>query len=116
MDNRIVHDPHLEVAPDHAEPHYNVLWNALIQNVMSIEEAVQALDASWNLNHDACIQAWDQQVAGDAATLEAQRQLQQQEDEAQAVQQQLEQDTKRAETEKKKLKMRDFDDVTMVGN
>ena len=115
MDNKIAHDPHLEAVPDHAGPHYNVLHNTLTQNGMSVEEAVQALDTSWNLNHDANIQAWDQQVAEDVATLEAQRQLQQQEEEAQAVQWQPKQDAKRSEAEKK-LRMKDFDNTTSVGN
>ena len=54
--------------------------------------AVQALDHSWNLNHDARVQAWDQQETQDAVAVEAQRQQQQQETEAQAVQEQLEQE------------------------
>jgi hypothetical protein len=116
MDNRIMHDPHLEVVPDHAGPHYDVLRNALTQNGMTVEEAVQALNNSWSLNHDARIQAWDQQVAEDAAALEAQRQQQQQEIEAQAAQERLEQEAERAEAEKKKPRMKDFDDATTVGN
>jgi hypothetical protein len=116
MDNRIMHDPHLEVVPDHAGPHYDVLRNALTQNGMTVEEAVQALNNSWSLNHDARIQAWDQQVAEDAAALEAQRQQQQQEIEAQAAQERLEQEAERAEAEKRKPRMKDFDDATTVGN
>ena len=35
MDNRIIHDPHLEVVPDHAGPHYVALHNTLTQNDMN---------------------------------------------------------------------------------
>ena len=116
MDNRILHDPHLEIAPDHAGPHYEVLRNALTHNGMTQEEAVQALDDSWNLNHVARIQAWDLQVAEDDAALEAQRQALQQEAEAQAAQEQLLQEAEKAEAEKKKPKMKDFDDAITVGS
>ena len=63
MDNRILHDPHLEVMPDHAGPHYNLLRIALTQNGLTVEQAVQALNDSWTQNHDARALAWDQQVA-----------------------------------------------------
>ena len=116
MDNRIMYNPHLEVPPDHAGPHFDVLRNTLTQNGMTVEQAVQALDQSWALNHEARIQAWDQQVAQDAAALEAQRQQQQQEAEAQAAQELLEQEAERAEAEKKKPKMKDFDEAATVGS
>ena len=116
MDNRILNDPHLEVVPDHAGPHYDVLRVALTQNGMTAEEAVQALDNSWNLNHGARVQAWDLQVAEDAAALEVQRELQQQEAEAQAAQERQLQEAEKAEAEKKKPKMKDFDDTITVGN
>jgi ATP/maltotriose-dependent transcriptional regulator MalT len=83
---------------------------------MTVEQAVQALNLSWNLNHDARIQAWDQQVAQDAVALEAQRQQQQQEAEAQAAQELLEQEAERAEAKKKKPKMRDFDEAATIGS
>jgi len=67
MDNRIMNDPHLEVMPDHAGPHYDVLRNALAQNGMTPEQAVAALNDSWTQNHVARVQTWDQQVADDAA-------------------------------------------------
>ena len=116
MDNRILHDPHLEVVPDHAGPHYDALRNALTNNGMTPEEAIQALNDSWNLNHDAQVQAWDLQVAEDEAALEAQRQVLQQEAEAQAVQEQLLQEAEKAEAEKKKPKMKDFDDAITISN
>ena len=87
-----MHDPHVEMVPDHAGPHYVALLNTLTQNGMTEEQAVQALNQSWNLNHDTRVQAWDLQVAQDAVALEAQRLQQQQEAEAQAAQELLEQE------------------------
>ena len=110
MDDRIIHDPHLEVIPDHAGPHYDNLRNVLIQNGMDLEQAIQALNDSWTQNHAARVQTWDQQVAADAQALQAQ-QLQQQ-----PAPQELPQQEEGAGGEKKKLKMKDFDDATTVGN
>ena len=62
MDNRIVHDPHLEVIPDHAAPTYGILRNT-VENQMTIEQALQALDNSWTMGHDTRIQAWDHQAS-----------------------------------------------------
>jgi hypothetical protein len=75
MDDRIMHNPHLEVMPSHAGPHYLVLRNTLAQNGMTVEQAVQALNDSWTQNHEARVQAWEQQVANDAAAEEAQRHM-----------------------------------------
>ncbi|KAF8799132.1 hypothetical protein BYT27DRAFT_7121639 [Phlegmacium glaucopus] len=91
MDDRLIHNPHLEVMPDHAGPHYNILRDALTQNGMTPEQAVQALNNSWTQNHDARIQVWDQQEPP-------------------------EREEERVEMEKKKPKMKDFDDTTSVGN
>src|SRR5271168_1453202 len=117
MDNRIIHNPHLEVIPDRAGPHYVVLQDALTHNGMTLKEAIQALDNPWTQNHTARVQAWDQQVVEDDAAAAA----------ADLAQQQLQQDQQvppdlplpgeeRAEGEKKKLKMKDFDKATTVGN
>jgi hypothetical protein len=116
MDDRIIHNPHLEVMPDHAGPHYGVLRDTLTQNGMTVEQAVQALNNSWIQNHEARVQAWEHQVANDAAVEEAQRQQQLQEAQEQAVQLAAEQERERAEMEKKKPKMKDFDDTTTVGS
>ena len=78
MDDRILHNPHLEVIPDHAGPHYDILRNVLIQTGMTPAQAVEALDNSWTQNHGARVQAWDQQEANDAAALMGQQQAQQQ--------------------------------------
>src|SRR5271156_6952878 len=115
MDDRIIHDPHLEAMPDHAGPHYQVLREALVQNGMPVEQAVQALDNSWTMNHDTRILAWNQQVADDAEA--AQQQVPQQQAPEDPVPQALpvpEEDT--GDAEKKKPKMKDFDDATTVGN
>ena len=71
MDNRIIHNPHLEVIPDRAGPHYVVLQDALTHNGMMLEEAIQALDNPWTQNHAARVQAWDQQVVEDDAAAAA---------------------------------------------
>ncbi|KAF8814327.1 hypothetical protein BYT27DRAFT_7082527 [Phlegmacium glaucopus] len=84
MDEQIILNPHLEVMPDHAGPHYDVLRNALVQNGMTIKQAIQTINNSWTLNHNERVQRWDQQ--------------------------------ERIEPEKKKPKMKDFDDAAAVGN
>ena len=115
MDNRIIHDPHLELIPDHAGPHYNALREALVQNGMTPEQAIQALDDSWTQNHAARIQAWDQQVENDAAAAAALAQQGQQQEQQAPLEPPL-QGEERAEGEKKKPKMKDFDKATTVGN
>lgn len=107
-----MHDPHLEVMPDHAGPHYDALRNMLTQNGMTVDEATQALNASWTQNHDARVLAWDQQVADDAAAALAQAQQQQQH----ADHHEPPVPEPEVEAEKKKPKMKDFDDGIMVGN
>ena len=119
MDDRIVHDPHLEVIPNHAGPHYDALRNALTQNGLTLEQAILALDNSWTQNHEARIQAWNQQVEDDAAAAAAALALQPEQQAQQAQQPPPDppaQEEERAEGEKKKLKMKDFDDATTVGN
>ena len=80
MDDRILHDPHLEIIPDHAGPHYDALRVVLTQNGMEPDEAILTLDNSWNQNHAARVLAWDPQVENDAAAavLAQQQQVQQQ--------------------------------------
>ena len=113
MDDRILHDPHAEAIPDHAGPHYTVLRDALVQNGMTVDQAVQALNDSWIQNHDARVLAWDQQAVNDAQmALEAAQALQDQHQNPQNPPQPMEE----AEGEKKKPKMRDFDDTLSVGN
>src|SRR5271156_2635622 len=115
MDDRIMHDPHLEAMPDHAGPHYQVLRDALVLNGMPADQAIQALDNSWITNHDARILIWDQQVADDAAA--AQQLVPEPQVPADPVPQaQPMPEEDRDDVEKKKPKMRDFDDATTVGN
>ena len=110
-----MHDPHLEVMPDHAGPHYQALRDALVQNGMPEDQALQALDNSWTLNHDARVVAWDQQVADDAAAV--QQQIPQQQALEDPVPQDLpDPEEVRDDAEKKKPKMKDFDSDTVVGN
>lgn len=112
MDDRIINDPHLEVIPDHAGAHYDVLRNALTQNGMTVDQAIQALDDSWNQNHGARVQAWNVQVQDDAAAAA----LAQQQDQAPNQDVPPEPPMQGVEGEKKKPKMKDFDDGTTVGN
>ncbi|KAF8812977.1 hypothetical protein BYT27DRAFT_7085493 [Phlegmacium glaucopus] len=115
MDERIVLNPHLEVMPDHAGPHFNVLRNALMQNGLTIEQAIQAIDESWTQTHNERIQRWDQQVVDDAIAEEALGQ-QQPENLDPMPQEPPERVEERAELEKRKPKMKDFDDTAAVGN
>jgi hypothetical protein len=116
MDNRIVHNPHLEIIPDHAGPHYDGLRAVLTQHGMTPEQATQALNDSWTQNHAARVQAWDQQVEDDAAVEAAALAQQQQQPDQQPPLDPPPQVEERAEGEKKKLKMKDFDETTTVGN
>lgn len=115
MDDRIINNPHLEVMPNHAGPHYEALRNALTQNEMTPEQAIQALNNSWAQNHAARVEAWEQQVEEDAAAAAALVQQQPQPDQQPPLDP-LPQEEERAEGEKKKLKMKDFDEATTVGN
>ncbi|KAF8798396.1 hypothetical protein BYT27DRAFT_7151212, partial [Phlegmacium glaucopus] len=102
--------------PDHAGPHYNVLRNALTQNGMNAEQAVQALNDSWTQNHNDRVQRWDQQVINDANAIIENPVQQQLVEEQQPVHEQPEQGEERGDAEKKKARMKDFDDSTAVGN
>ena len=80
MAERILQDPHLEVRPDHAGTHYQVLRDNLVQHGMTEPEAIQALEDAWMRTHDERIARWDQQVMEDAnAAEEAQRQRREEE-------------------------------------
>jgi hypothetical protein len=111
--DRIILDPHLEVMPDHAGQHYEVLRNVLTQNGMNLEEAIQALNHSWSLARDARVVAWDQQVVEDAAAALALAQQQEQQDPPPLQGGPV---PEGADAEKKKPKMKGFNDATTVGN
>ena len=49
MAERIPHNPWLEVLPDHAGPHYNDIHLLLLNDGLTLEQAVQSLDNSWML-------------------------------------------------------------------
>src|SRR5271169_5010753 len=116
MAERIIQDPHLELMPDHAGPHYAALRAALTQNGMLEEQAVQALNNSWSLNHNERIQLWNQQVINDAAAAEEAQRAQREIEEQQAAELQQEKERERAEAEKKKPKMKDFNDTAVIGS
>lgn len=112
MAERILQDPNLEVIPDHAGPFYAAIRDNLTQNGMTVEQVIEALNTSWNQNHEARVQRWNQQIIEDAnAEEEAQRQVAEQE----AQQQNPEpRDNDPKDSEKKKPKMNDFDDTAVV--
>ncbi|KAF8817296.1 hypothetical protein BYT27DRAFT_7247519 [Phlegmacium glaucopus] len=101
--------------PDHAGPHFNVLRNALMQNGLTIKQAIQAINDSWTQTHNERVQRWDQQVIDDAVAEEALGQ-QQPVNLHPVPQEPLEREEERAEPEKRKPKMKDFDDTAAVGN
>ena len=76
MAERINVNPHFEVIPDHAGPHYGIICATLTQNGLTEEQAVQALNDLWSQAHNEWIQRWEQQTINDAnAAEEAQRVL-----------------------------------------
>lgn len=112
---RLNQNPHLEEMPDHAGPHYDVLRTALMQNGMTEEEAIQQLDNSWTRNHEERIQRWDQQTVDDEdAEEEARRQ--EEAEIGQRAPQQVEQAQANTDGERRKNKMKDFDDNAVVGS
>ena len=115
MAERITHNPHLEIMPNHAGPHYNILWNTLTQNGMTVEQAIQALDNSWNQNHNNWTQRWDQQEINDATATEA-IQLQQQQEDERCVAAMAETQTREETADKEKKKMKDFNNTIAVGS
>jgi hypothetical protein len=81
MAHRITLDPHLEIMPDHAGPHYDVLRTVLIRNGMTEDKAIQALNDSWTCNRNERIQRWEQQTIDDAKAAKGAQQQQKQEEE-----------------------------------
>ena len=108
-------DPHLEEMPDHAGPFYQAIQDVMIQNGMPAEQAIQVLDNSWNLNHDARILAWDQRIADDAAAVQQQPPQQPPlEDIIPQVQPAPDHDADNAE--RRKPKMKDFNENATIGD
>ena len=115
MAERINLNPHLEVIPDHAGPHYGAICTTLSLNGLTEEETIQVLNDSWTQAHDKQIQRWEQQVINDTAE-EAQRGVAEEEQQRVQLEQQEREVQQQVEPEAKKQKMKDFDDNTMVGN
>ena len=116
MAHRISQDPRLEVLPNHAGPHYNNIRQILVNTGLTVEQAIQSLNDSWTQTRDERIQAWDQQVLDDDnAAAEAQRLLQE-EEQLRLQQEQQNMENERLEAEKKRPKMNDFEEATMVSN
>ena len=59
MAERINVNPHLEVIPVHAGPHYGIIRAMLTQNGLTEEQAVQALNDLWLQAHNEQIQRWE---------------------------------------------------------
>jgi hypothetical protein len=70
----------------------------------------------WTQSREEWIQAWDQQVLNDNVAAEEAQCLCQEEEQLLLQQEQQNLENKRIEAEKKKPKMNDFQEMTMVGN
>ena len=117
MAERINLDLHLEVIPDHAGPHYGTIWATIMQNSLTEEQAVQALNDLWSQAHVDRIQRWEQQTIDDANAAEEAQRVAIEEERCRVEQEQQERDAQQqVETETKKQEMKDFDDNAMVGN
>lgn len=66
----ITQNPHLEIIPDHAGPHYDAIRTIPINTGITNEQAIKTLNASWMLSHEECIQAWNLQTIEDKALLQ----------------------------------------------
>ena len=113
---RITQNPHLEIIPNHTGPHYDELQTILVNTGITNEQAVEALNASWTHSHEERILAWDQQVIQDEAALQEELQLAQELEDQQRAQRELEIENEQKENEKKKPKMIDFDENSMVND
>jgi actin-related protein len=109
----ITQNPHLDVIPDHAGPHYDDIRTILVNTGITNEQAIKTLNVSWTRSHEERIQAWDQQVIKDEAALKEERQ--EQEDQLRAERKQ-ELKNERREIERKKSKMNDFNEDAMVSD
>jgi len=116
MADRILQDPRLEVLPNHAGPHYNGIRQVLLNTGLTVEQAVQTLNNSWTQSREERIQAWDQQVANDNNAAEEARLLLQEQEQLRLQQEQQVLENERLEAEKKKPKMNDFEEATMVSS
>ncbi|KIK91285.1 hypothetical protein PAXRUDRAFT_639356 [Paxillus rubicundulus Ve08.2h10] len=105
-------DPSLKRRPDFSGEAYRTICDALAQAVNENDQQVmEHLTAAWDVNHNLWIEAWNQQQA-----IEAQIQHEA-EQEAEALQlAEEEADHKCREAEKKKLKMNNFDESTLISS
>ena len=113
---RITQNPHLEIIPNHAGPHYNDIQTVLVNTGITDEQAVKTLNTSWTHSHKECIRIWDRQVAEDEATQQEEQCLAQEQEDQLCAQKGLELENGKQENEKKKPKMNDFDKNIMVNN
>ncbi|KAG5650902.1 hypothetical protein H0H81_010590 [Sphagnurus paluster] len=113
---RITQNPYLETVPDHAGPHYDAIQVLLVTMGIIDKQADQTRNTSWTCSHEEGIQAWDQQVTDDAAAQEEEHCLTQEQEDQQRTQRELELENEPWEIEKKKPKMNDFNENTMVND
>ena len=92
---RINQDPHLEVVPDHAGPHYDAIRTILINSGITNEQAIETLNASWTLSHEEHMQAWNLQVIEDEAIMQEEQRLVQEQEDQQRAQRELELENER---------------------
>jgi hypothetical protein len=116
MADRIPQDPCLEILPNHAGLHYNDICQLLINTGLALEQAIQSLDDSWTHSCDEQIQAWDQQVLDNNIAAEEAQCLHLEEEQLCRQQEQQDLQNKWMEANKKKPKMNDFGENTMVGS
>lgn len=116
MADRIPKDPCLEVLLDHTGPHYNDIRLLLLNTGLTLEQAIQSLNDSWTQTRDKPIQAWDQQVLADNNEAEEAQRLLQEEEQLRLQQKQQDKENKHLEAEKKRPKMNDFEETTIVSN
>jgi len=116
MADRIPQDPRLEVLPNHAGPHYNAIRQIIQNSGATLEQAIQSLNESWTRTRDERIQAWDQQVLDDNAAAGEALRVRQEEEQLRLQQEQQNLENERAEAEKKKPRMNDFEEGAMVSS
>ena len=116
MAERITQNPHLEVLPDHMAVHYDAIQDLMVNAGLSAEEVVQSLNNSWVCGHKERIRLWDRQIAEDLRIEEEECQCLLEQEDLLCIQKEQDLENERQETEKKKPKMNDFSETTLVNN
>ncbi|KAF8809340.1 hypothetical protein BYT27DRAFT_7094779, partial [Phlegmacium glaucopus] len=109
MADRIAQDPHLEILPNHSNPHYNALRALLVTTGLSEAEAILSLNQTWTNAHGDRIAVWDQQVQDDALAQEEAVRIAEEQERGVRELKEREMEIEKSELERKKPKMNDFD-------